>query len=91
MAGALLPRRKRASENRRKSSAAGLAAPLDPPRRRSARLSPIGSLAYFRPVIEKLLENPALKNYRDYLQLKLRQAIRSVPATDRKPTFSNER
>jgi hypothetical protein len=55
------------------------------------RLAPIRSLAYFRPVIEELLENLAPENYRDYLRLKLRQATKAVPATDRKNTFSNER
>lgn len=43
--------------------------PLDAP-----HLSPIRSLAYFRPVIEELQDNPAPENYRDYLRLKLRQA-----------------
>jgi hypothetical protein len=57
----------------------------------SPRLTPIRSLAYFRPVIEELQENPAPENYRDYLRLKLRQAIKAVPATDRKNTFSDER
>ena len=36
------------------------------------RLAPIRSLAYFRPVIEELQENPAPENYREYLRLKLR-------------------
>jgi hypothetical protein len=47
------------------------------------RLSPIRSLAYFRPVIEELLENPAPENYRDYLQLKLRKAAQTTPADGR--------
>jgi hypothetical protein len=55
------------------------------------RLAPIRSLAYFRPVIEELQENPAPENYRDYLRLKLRQATKALPATDRKNTFSDER
>ena len=38
------------------------------------RLTPIRSLAYFRPVIEELQENPAPENYREYLRLKLRHA-----------------
>ena len=38
-------------------------------------LSPIRSLAYFQPVIEELLFNPAPKNYMEYLQLKLQQLI----------------
>jgi hypothetical protein len=55
------------------------------------RLAPIRSLAHFRPVIEELQENPAPANYRDYLRLKLRQAIRAGPAVDQKTTFSGER
>jgi hypothetical protein len=35
-------------------------------------LSPIRSLAYFRPVIEELLANSAPENYLEYLHLKLR-------------------
>jgi len=57
----------------------------------SPRLAPIRSLAYFRPVIEELQENPAPENYRDYLRLKLRQAIKAGPAVDQKTTFSGER
>jgi hypothetical protein len=37
------------------------------------RLSPIRSLAYFRPVIEELRAHPAPDSYLDYLRLKLRQ------------------
>jgi hypothetical protein len=55
------------------------------------RLTPIRSLAYFRPVIEELQQNPAPANYRDYLRLKLRQAITAGPAVDQKTTFSGER
>ncbi|MGA7886269.1 MAG: hypothetical protein WCA44_11045 [Acidobacteriaceae bacterium] len=55
------------------------------------RLAPIRSLAYFRPVIEELLDNPAPANYRDYLRLKLRQALKAGPAVDQKTTFSDER
>lgn len=55
------------------------------------RLTPIRSLAYFRPVIEELLENPAPENYRDYLRLKLRQLAMALPANDQKITFSNDR
>jgi hypothetical protein len=44
------------------------------------RLSPIRSLAYFRPVIEELQENPAPENYRQYLRLKLRQADKALSA-----------
>jgi hypothetical protein len=55
------------------------------------RLAPFRSLAYFRPVIEELQDNPAPANYRDYLRLKLRQAIKAGPAGDQKTTFSGER
>ena len=36
-------------------------------------LSRIRSLAYFQPVIEELLSNPAPANYMEYLRLKLQQ------------------
>lgn len=36
-------------------------------------LSPIRSLAYFQPVIEELLSNPAPESYLEYLRLKLGQ------------------
>jgi hypothetical protein len=55
------------------------------------RLSPIRSMAYFRPVIEELLENPAPQNYRDYLRLKLRLAVKTLSADDQKNTFSDDR
>jgi hypothetical protein len=55
------------------------------------RLSPIRSLAYFRPVIEELCEQPAPKNYREYLHLKLRQAAKTLSANNRKNTFSDDR
>ena len=35
----------------------------------SPRLSPIRSLAYFRPVIEELRAHPAPESYLDYLRL----------------------
>jgi hypothetical protein len=35
-------------------------------------LSPVRSLAYFQPVIDKLLANPAPDSYLDYLRFKLR-------------------
>jgi hypothetical protein len=38
------------------------------------RLSPIRSLAYFRPVIDELRAHPAPEGYLDYLRIKLRQA-----------------
>jgi hypothetical protein len=52
------------------------------------RLSPIRSLAYFRPVIDELQENPAPENYREYLRLKLRKAAETTPADGPKTTFS---
>jgi hypothetical protein len=55
------------------------------------RLPPIRSLAYFRPVIEELQENPAPENYRQYLHLKLQLFAKASPATDQKSTFSDER
>jgi hypothetical protein len=55
------------------------------------RLAPIRSLAYFRPVIEELQENPAPENYRDYLRLKLQMATQALPAEVQKNTFSNDR
>ena len=57
----------------------------------SPRLAPIRSLAYFRPVIDELQENPAPENYREYLRLKLRMATHKSPADDQKNTFSNDR
>ena len=55
------------------------------------RLAPIRSLAYFRPVIEELLENPAPENYREYLRLKLKLFAKALPANAPKNTFSDER
>jgi hypothetical protein len=63
-----------------------LVRPADAP-----QLSPIRSLAYFRPVIEELQENPAPENYREYLQIKLRKATETRPATNQKNTLSDER
>ena len=57
----------------------------------SPRLAPIRSLAYFRPVIEELQENPAPENYRDYLRLKLRIATQKPTADAQKNTFSDDR
>jgi hypothetical protein len=54
-------------------------------------LSPIRSLAYFRPVIEELQEQPAPEIYRDYLRLKLRQAAKTKAADTQKNTFSDDR
>ena len=55
------------------------------------RLSPIRSLAYFRPVIDELRAHPAPENYLDYLRLKLRQTTAALPATIQKSTFSGDR
>src|SRR5437879_3520171 len=44
------------------------------------RLSPIRSLAYFRPVIDELCTHPAPESYLDYLRLKMRQAAAVPPA-----------
>jgi hypothetical protein len=57
----------------------------------SPRLAPIRSLAYFRPVIEELQENPAPENYRQYLKMKLRMATQKTPAETQKNTFSDDR
>jgi hypothetical protein len=55
------------------------------------QLSPIRSLAYFRPVIDELRVHPAPEGYLDYLRLKLRQATAAMPANAQKSTFSNDR
>ena len=57
----------------------------------SPHLAPIRSLAYFRPVIEELQENPAPENYREYLRLKLRMATQKRPAEVQEDTFSDDR
>ena len=57
-----------------------LARPADVP-----ALSPIRSLAYFQPVIEELLSNPAPENYVEYLRLKLQQLAESKPNQKTKP------
>jgi hypothetical protein len=54
------------------------------------KLSPIRSLAYFRPVIDELRDHPAPEGYLDYLQLKLRQAAAALPANAQKSTSSDE-
>jgi hypothetical protein len=54
-------------------------------------LSPIRSLAYFRPVIEELQAHPVPVGYLDYLRLKLRQAATALPADAQKTTFSDDR
>ena len=55
------------------------------------RLSPIRSLAYFRPVIDEFRSHPAPENYLDYLRLKMRQAVAVLPADAQKSTFSDDR
>lgn len=55
------------------------------------RLTPIRSLAYFRPVIEELQDNPPPQNYRDYLRLKLRQLAQVLPANAQKTALSDDR
>lgn len=54
-------------------------------------LSPIRSLAYFRPVIDELRAHPTAESYLDYLRLKLRQAAAAAPANLQKSTFSDDR
>lgn len=55
------------------------------------RLSPIRSLAYFRPIIDELRAHPAPEGYLPYLRLKLRQAAAALPANVQKFTFSDDR
>jgi hypothetical protein len=52
-------------------------------------LPPIRSLAYFQPVIDELLDNPAPDNYLQYLRLKMRRIAgeKSSPADVQKNTF----
>lgn len=54
-------------------------------------LPPIRSLAYFRPVITELQQNPLPDGYLDYLRLKLRTAAKVSPADVQKNTFSDDR
>jgi len=54
-------------------------------------LSPIRSLAYFRPVIEELQAHPVPVGYLDYLRLKLRQTATALSADAQKNTFSDDR
>jgi len=56
------------------------------------RLSPIRSLAYFRPVIDELRAHPALEGYLDYLRLKLRQAAAALDNTSssRTPSWADQ-
>jgi hypothetical protein len=49
-------------------------------------LSPIRSLAYFRPVVDELCAHPAPEGYLAYLRLKLRQAAAALPGNVQKTT-----
>ncbi len=55
------------------------------------KLSPIRSLAYFRPVIDELRAHPTPESYLDYLRLKLRQAAAALPARLPKSTPTDDR
>jgi hypothetical protein len=56
------------------------------------RLPRIRSLAYFQPVIDELLENPAPESYLPYLRLKLRSIIDTpAPAQVQKNTLLDDR
>jgi len=54
-------------------------------------LPPIRSLAYFRPVIDELLNQPLSEGYLDYLRLKLRNVAARLPAPVQKNTLSRDR
>ena len=55
------------------------------------QLSPIRSLAYFRPIIAELQTHPVPDGYLDYLRLKLRRAATALSADAQKTTFSDDR
>ena len=55
------------------------------------QLSPIRSLAYFRPVIDELRTHPAPEGYLHYLRLKLRQAVAAQSANIQQSTFPDDR
>lgn len=63
-----------------------LARPTD-----AAPLPPIRSLAYFRPVIDELLNQPLPDGYLDYLRLKLHHLASRLPAPVQKNTFPRDR
>lgn len=63
-----------------------LARPID-----AAPLPPIRSLAYFRPVIDELLNQPLPGGYFDYLRLKLQNVASRLPAGVQKNTLSRDR
>ena len=54
-------------------------------------LTPIRSLAYFRPVVEELLLRSVPQTYADYLRVGLRRAIEALPAKPTKNTFFDDR
>ena len=63
-----------------------LARPVD-----AVPLPPIRSLAYFRPVIEELLNQPLPDGYFDYLRLKLQKFSSPPSAPVQKTTVSRDR
>ncbi len=63
-----------------------LARPID-----AVPLPQIRSLAYFRPVIDELLNQPLPDGYFDYLRLKFRNVAPRLPAGVQKKTFSGDR
>ena len=54
-------------------------------------LPSIRSLAYFRPIIDELLNQPLPEGYLDYLRLKLHNIAARLPAPVQKTTFSPDR
>ena len=51
----------------------------------------IRSVAYFQPILEELLENPAPPTYLQYLRLKYRTLVdKADPAAVQKTTFSGD-
>jgi len=54
-------------------------------------LPPVRSLAYFQPVITELQQQTLPDGYLDYLRLKLRSAVKTLPADVQKNTFSDDR
>lgn len=63
-----------------------LARPID-----AVPLPQIRSLAYFRPVIDELLNQPLPDGYFDYLRLKLHNVASRLPAGVQKKMFSGDR
>jgi hypothetical protein len=54
-------------------------------------LPPIRSLAYFQSVITELQQQTLPDGYLDYLRLKLRGTVKTLPADVQKNTFSDDR